>query len=167
MSHPTVSRNDVAAHKEKADGWIIINNGVYNVSKFYDDHPGGRDVLLAKIGMDATEDFEAVRHSSGAMRKLEELRVGTLPEAEQRKFLHMADVVSKKSADAAWFVINNKVYDVTKFLDLHPGGRDVILYNAGQDATEAFTNNGHSDTAYRMMAKYHIGDLDVSERKKF
>ncbi|KAK7198815.1 cytochrome b-domain protein [Novymonas esmeraldas] len=161
----TYTRAQVAEHKSREDGWFIINNGVYNVSKFYDDHPGGRDVLLAHIGTDATEDFEAVRHSRGAMRKLEELKVGELDVSERRQYISMAQVAEKKSADGAWFVINNKVYDVTKFLDLHPGGRDILLYSAGGDATQAFTDNGHSNAAYRMMVKYAIGDLELSERK--
>jgi hypothetical protein len=28
-----------------------------------------------------------------------------------------------------------KVYDVTDFLDMHPGGAEIILANAGKDAT--------------------------------
>ncbi|KAL7698402.1 Cytochrome b5-like protein [Lotmaria passim] len=161
------SKAEVAEHNKKENGWFIINNSVYDVTKFYDDHPGGRDVLLANIGRDATEEFEAVHHSKGAMRKLEDLKVGELPENERRHFISMEEVAEKKSAEGAWFVINNKVYDVTKFLDLHPGGRDILLYSAGGDATEAFTDNGHSDNAYKMMAKYCIGDLKLDERKKF
>ncbi|CAD2212739.1 cytochrome b-domain protein [Angomonas deanei] len=162
----TYSRADVAKHNKKEDGWFIVNNDVYNVTKFYDDHPGGRDVLLAKIGTDATEDFEAINHSNGALKKMKELQIGTLPEAERRKYISMKEVETKMTADAAWFVINNKVYDVTKFLDNHPGGRDIILCNAGQDATESFINNNHSEGAYKMLAGLVIGDLEPSERRR-
>lgn len=162
-----IKRADVATHNKKESGWFIINNDVYDVSKFYDDHPGGRDILLSHIGTDATEDFEAVHHSKGAMKKLEGLKVGSLPPDEQRKFILMKDVESHKDATSCWFVINNKVYDVTPFLDNHPGGRDILLYNAGKDATQAFVDNGHSDGAYRMLSKYCIGDIDVTERKTY
>ncbi|GET85438.1 cytochrome b5-like protein [Leishmania tarentolae] len=163
---PTVyTKAQVAEHNSKESGWLIINNSVYDVSDFYDDHPGGRDILLAHIGTDATEGFEAVKHSKGAMRKLERLKIGELAESERRRYISREQVSAKKSADGAWCVINNKVYDVTPFLDLHPGGRDILLYNAGGDATQAFTDNGHSDTAYKMMQKYVIGDLEPSERK--
>lgn len=39
-----------------------------------------------------------------------------------------------------WLVIDSKVYDVTKFRDLHPGGAYVLTEKkiAGQDATDAF-----------------------------
>ncbi|AYU75604.1 cytochrome b-domain protein, putative [Leishmania donovani] len=159
------TRDQVAEHNSKESGWLIINNGVYDVSDFYDDHPGGRDILLAHIGTDATEGFEAVNHSRGAMRRLEKLKVGELPENERHRYITLEQVAAKKSAAGAWLVIHNKVYDVTPFLDLHPGGRDILLYSAGGDATQAFTDNGHSDTAYQMMGKYVVGDLEPSERK--
>ena len=31
-----------------------------------------------------------------------------------------------------WFVIHNKVYDITKFLDDHPGGEEVMLDKGGE-----------------------------------
>lgn len=31
-----------------------------------------------------------------------------------------------------WLVINSKVYDVTEFLDEHPGGYDIIVTNSGR-----------------------------------
>lgn len=30
-----------------------------------------------------------------------------------------------------WFSIDGQVYDVTKFLDEHPGGEEVLLENGG------------------------------------
>ncbi|KAG5512087.1 hypothetical protein JKF63_07551 [Porcisia hertigi] len=162
---PTYSRKQVAEHKQAENGWFIINNGVYDVSKFYDEHPGGRDVLIANIGADATESFEAVHHSKSALRRLEQLKVGELPENESRCFISMKKVAEHISANSAWMVIHNKVYDLTKFLDLHPGGRDILLYSAGGDATQAFMDKGHSDSAHRMMEKYFIGDIEPSERR--
>jgi alkylation response protein AidB-like acyl-CoA dehydrogenase len=37
-----------------------------------------------------------------------------------------------------WIIINNQVYDVTRFLNSHPGGKSSILAFAGKDATEVF-----------------------------
>ena len=42
------------------------------------------------------------------------------------------------SAESCWVIIHDKVYDVTTFLDKHPGGRRVLLTAAGTDATKAF-----------------------------
>ena len=37
----------------------------------------------------------------------------------------MAEVAKHKSQDDVWMVIHNKIYDVTKYLDDHPGGMEV------------------------------------------
>ncbi|KAJ6315025.1 hypothetical protein OIU78_018497 [Salix suchowensis] len=55
-----------------------------------------------------------------------------------------------------------QVYDVTKFMEDHPGGDDVLLSSTGKDATDDFEDVGHSDSAREMMAGYCIGDIDDS-----
>ncbi|KAF4383071.1 hypothetical protein F8388_009102 [Cannabis sativa] len=57
---------------------------------------------------------------------------------------------------------NYVVYDVTKFLDDHPGGDDVILSSTGKDATNDFEDVGHSTSAYSMMDDFYIGDIDTT-----
>lgn len=42
-----------------------------------------------------------------------------------------SEIASHKSADSCWMVIHSKVYDVTTFLDKHPGGRAILLKQAG------------------------------------
>ncbi|KAG2376903.1 Cytochrome b5 isoform [Vigna angularis] len=54
------------------------------------------------------------------------------------------------------------VYDVTQYLDDHPGGDDVILAATGKDATEDFEDAGHSKSARELMEQYCIGELDPS-----
>ena len=51
------------------------------------------------------------------------------------------------------------VYDVTKYMDDHPGGKDVLLEVAGTDATEAFEEVGHSDEAREQLEPFYIGAL--------
>jgi L-lactate dehydrogenase (cytochrome) len=44
------------------------------------------------------------------------------------------------SQDDLWIAINGVVYDVTNFINDHPGGSKPLLKYAGTDATEAFGN---------------------------
>jgi 4-hydroxysphinganine ceramide fatty acyl 2-hydroxylase len=57
-------------------------------------------------------------------------------------------------------VIDGKVYDVTGFVETHPGG-DVLLDYHGEDASEimrdAIRSHNHSDAAYQILEKYCIG----------
>uniref|UniRef100_A0A1B0GBU5 Cytochrome b5 n=2 Tax=Glossina TaxID=44049 RepID=A0A1B0GBU5_GLOMM len=64
----------------------------------------------------------------------------------------------------SWLIIHNNVYDVTAFLNEHPGGEEVLLEQAGKDATENFEDVGHSSDAREMMKKYKIGELAHDER---
>ncbi|KAG2218549.1 hypothetical protein INT45_006310, partial [Circinella minor] len=59
-----------------------------------------------------------------------------------------------------YVVVHNKVYDITAFLNEHPGGEDVLMDEGGRDATEAFEDIGHSDDARELLEKYYVGDLD-------
>ncbi|KAH9892245.1 acyl-CoA dehydrogenase/oxidase [Xylariomycetidae sp. FL2044] len=50
------------------------------------------------------------------------------------------EVAKHNTEDSVWFVVDSKVYDVSDFLDAHPGGESVLRQVAGQDATTAFYN---------------------------
>jgi cytochrome b5 len=56
-----------------------------------------------------------------------------------------------------------KVYDVTAYLDDHPGGAEVMLDVAGQDADEFFEDIGHSKEARAELKKYLIGNFKMDE----
>lgn len=38
-----------------------------------------------------------------------------------------------------WLAIHGHVYDMTGFLDKHPGGKAILMKYAGKDATESFS----------------------------
>ncbi|XP_068626278.1 cytochrome b5-like [Battus philenor] len=74
------------------------------------------------------------------------------------------EIAERNSRADAVFIVDNLVYDVTKFLDDHPGGHEVLINAAGKDATEEFVDVGHSLDARDMMKQFHIGEL-VDEEK--
>ncbi|KAI3957785.1 hypothetical protein MKX01_007616 [Papaver californicum] len=59
-----------------------------------------------------------------------------------------------------WLILDAKIYDVTKYLDDHPGGDDVLVNATGRDAIEDFDFVGHSKSARELMDTYLIGELD-------
>ncbi|GLD47488.1 cytochrome b5-like protein [Lates japonicus] len=65
-----------------------------------------------------------------------------------------------------WLIIHDKVYDITGFLEEHPGGEEVLLEQAGADATESFEDVGHSTDAREMLQQYYVGELHMDDRKK-
>ncbi|KFH46388.1 cytochrome b5-like protein [Hapsidospora chrysogenum ATCC 11550] len=69
------------------------------------------------------------------------------------------DVAEHNTKKDVFMVIHDKVYDATKFIDEHPGGEEVMLDVAGQDATEAFEDVGHSDEARETLDQLLVGTL--------
>ena len=56
-----------------------------------------------------------------------------------------------------WIIVGKYVYDVTTFLDQHPGSQQVILRNAGEICDYHF--QFHSQKARNMLNKYKIGKI--------
>jgi len=77
----------------------------------------------------------------------------------------LAEVAKHNSNQSTWIVIHNNVYDVTTFLNEHPGGEEVLLEQSGKDATESFEDVGHSSDARELMKRYKIGQLIEAECK--
>ncbi|KAF7551553.1 hypothetical protein G7046_g7690 [Stylonectria norvegica] len=72
--------------------------------------------------------------------------------------------VSERSAgEHTLIVIDSKVYDITSYIEKHPGGDDILHEISGQDASEAFHEVGHSAEAKEALKELEIGDLDVSD----
>jgi nitrate reductase (NAD(P)H) len=101
-----------------------------------------------------------------AMEAVEEVPV-PVPvdkDAPAKKMFTMDEIKKHNTEHDVWIIVNNKVYDCTEYLELHPGGIDSITINAGDDATEDFVAI-HSAKATKMLEKYYIGDLDLSSVK--
>ncbi|XP_034937715.1 cytochrome b5-like [Chelonus insularis] len=64
-----------------------------------------------------------------------------------------------------WIVIKDVVYDVSNYLESHPGGAELLLEYAGKDATAAFYDFGHSSNAKNTLQSYKIGELIEEDRE--
>uniref|UniRef100_A0A3B4XBN0 Cytochrome b5 n=1 Tax=Seriola lalandi dorsalis TaxID=1841481 RepID=A0A3B4XBN0_SERLL len=75
------------------------------------------------------------------------------------KYYRLSEIEEQNTFKSTWIIIHNKVYDVTKFLEEHPGGEEVLREQAGGNATESFEDVGHSSDAREMAADMVIGEL--------
>ena len=62
-----------------------------------------------------------------------------------------AEVRAHDGGDDCWMIVRGEVYDVTAWVEKHPGGRTVLEQYAGRDVTDAFT-------------AYHGGERNVLAR---
>ncbi|KAF9425756.1 hypothetical protein BGZ94_007244 [Podila epigama] len=84
------------------------------------------------------------------------------------KVFTYADLTKHTDKDNLYLAIRGKVYDCSGFIDEHPGGEEVLLDEAGRDATESFDDVGHSDEAREILSKLYVGELktDGTEETK-
>lgn len=53
-------------------------------------------------------------------------------EEEQKTKFTLNEVSERNGRSACWVVIHGKVYNVTEYLEDHPGGEDILLDVAGK-----------------------------------
>src|SRR5690242_7222473 len=71
-----------------------------------------------------------------------------------------AEVSAHNNEKSCYVTVGTKVYDVTDFLDGHPGGGELILEYGGRDITDILKDeisHTHSDSAYEILDECLIG----------
>jgi hypothetical protein len=91
-------------------------------------------------------------------------------EAGETQTFTEEEVASKNSRTECWTIVNGVVYDITDYIDFHPGG-DEILLACGTDSTDLFLRRRdadgqavgsgapHSERAQQMLYEFEIGEL--------
>ncbi len=68
------SWEEISKHNKSSDGWIVLTidniSCVFDVTKWIPEHPGGPDVLIKHLGIDATSNFEAIGHPEFVYKKI-------------------------------------------------------------------------------------------------
>lgn len=86
--------------------------------------------------------------------------------SDEVKQYSLDEIKEHNTADSAWCIYKNGVYDITKYIDEHPGGGEQLLEASGGDLTAAFDDFGHSDNALQILKKLKIGELRMEDRAK-
>ncbi|KAI0736160.1 cytochrome b5-like heme/steroid binding domain-containing protein [Fomitopsis betulina] len=76
------------------------------------------------------------------------------------KIITYEELKQNNKKESLYLLIHQKVYNVAKFIDEHPGGDEVIIAETGKDATEAFEDVGHSDEAREILKDLYIGEFE-------
>lgn len=87
--------------------------------------------------------------SEGSLRRKKTDRIST------------EEVARHNTREDCWIIVKDKVYDVTEFSEIHPGG-SIILTQGGRNATDVFTSF-HAASSWALLNKYYIGYLASPE----
>jgi hypothetical protein len=74
----TLNASDVASHNKATDLYIIVDEDVYDLTKFQDEHPGGKKILQRVAGKDASKQFWKYHNESILKKFQKQLQVGSL-----------------------------------------------------------------------------------------
>lgn len=172
----TYTLADVQAHATPQSCWTVINGTVYDVTSWIGEHPGGARDIERLCGIDGTSDFVG---EHGTERKpnneLTQFAIGTLTSAQASPAAFTrapaattytrAQVRKHNSPSDCWTIIGKGVYNVTSWINRHPGGASRIIALCGRDGTQAFNaQHGGQSTPARYLASFRIGRLATTTR---
>ncbi|QQK41801.1 Cytochrome b5 reductase, putative [Penicillium digitatum] len=76
----------------------------------------------------------------------------------------LKDVAAHNTKGDTWVIIHGQVFELTKYLQDHPGGADALMEVAGIDATAAYEDVGHSEDAREIMQPFLVGTLKNAQQ---
>ncbi|KAK6085105.1 acyl-dehydrogenase [Seiridium cupressi] len=115
----TFKASDVASHNKPDSLYIIVDEDVYDLTKFQDDHPGGKKILQRVAGKDASKQFWKY-HNEGILKKYKSsLQVGSLDTKKKVEEVAKPDaaVAAPKATEAAQKVVKNTNQDESEALE--------------------------------------------------
>jgi cytochrome b involved in lipid metabolism len=74
--------------------------------------------------------------------------------------LSSSEIKKHNSSQDCWVIISGSVYDVTNYVNLHPGGASRISSYCGGDMTQSFINQPHSSLANQQHTMMFLGPLN-------
>ena len=177
---------EAVAQKNTVDNcWVVVSGIVYDLTGYANSHPGGAVNIANLCGTDATNAFN---NQHGGQSKpnnvLAGFEVGALgasattsapaasaatpkatpsTAAKASASLTLADVAKRNTAAECWAVVSNTVYNLTAYINSHPGGARNITNLCGTDATSAFNNqHGGQSRPNNVLAGFEVGTLGAA-----
>lgn len=81
--------------------------------------------------------------------------------ASRKRKISMEEVATHGTEEDGWTVFKGKVYNLTPYLDFHPGGRKILKAVIGKDCTAQFNKYHAWVNGEYMMEKCQVGVLDT------
>lgn len=77
------------------------------------------------------------------------------------------EIAKHNTLSDCYLVIEGKVYDVTSYVNDHPGGKEMLLIGCGKDATSLYNTKGgegrgHSMFARDLLQTYYVADVGTA-----
>ena len=150
--------HDIESDKYASDNLFKAPLPVINVNMFEEDKKEEEDDEDPNI---VPKVRKKVPIKDGVMQQkfmLESMMNPSMSKDPNSTYYTLEEVAQHKKASDCWTVWQGKVYDITKYIKAHPGGKK-IMAGAGKDCTELFNKYHHWVNANFIIGKLQIGVL--------
>ena len=120
-------------------------------------------VLVGHSGAEATWKYRITQAEVSALE-------GPAPSASAPAGsinLSTSEIKKHNTEDDCWSIVNGKVYNLTSYVQNHPGGAAVISNICGKDGTNSFTNQHNTQSKPNsVLSGFLLGSLGASITKE-
>ncbi len=176
-----ISYEELSKHCQKTDCWIALQGHVIDLTSYLAQYTSDQEFFVQNAGRDATYPFSTLeKEGKEALLQslIDKFSVGTLdydspkiaPKQETKSVQRMytySEIHKHNKGEDCWVIYKDMVFDVTKFLDEHPGGAATILEYGGADLTEPYIDHNHSHHATKLLMEYQVGVVDLNSKEEF
>lgn len=77
------------------------------------------------------------------------------------KEIKLDELAKHNKTNDLWTAIHGKVFDLTMYLDYHPGGEKMLMQGAGIDSSDLFNHHHPWVNVHNLVGKLQIGYLKI------
>jgi cytochrome b involved in lipid metabolism len=123
-----------------------------------------RQLIRGRLGVEDTDPGSRaermLRQLFADGRYLQDVFTTYTPLDKETRLFDTSEVVLRNNPrDGYWMIVSGKVYDMSEFMHVHPGGDKIVLAYTGMDATHAYQQVQHdvNTEVDALLAMYQIG----------
>ena len=84
------------------------------------------------------------------------------PQMDTTQWITKEELKTHRTTADAWISIRGVVYDVTSYMQFHPGGAKILLASCGRDSTDLFDRHHRWVDASYLLGSKRVGRLQVN-----
>jgi len=119
-------------------------------------------IIVGHSGAEATWKDRIAQSEAGVLEDLTP-NASSKPNADGSIALSVAEIKTHDNKSDCWSIVNGSVYNLTSYVQNHPGGAAVIANICGKDGTKAFTNQHNTQgKPNNVLSSFLLGPLGAS-----